>query len=131
MSYLELQINPNLDETELSIKLVEMFSENQGFLGKSLFQIKVCIAEIMNNIIEHTALANNESTYVTLKCSLVRQVLFVKVEHKAPAFEIKRGNMDNVEATSGRGWLIMESWLDQVTYEHRDGINTIVLVKSC
>lgn len=105
--------------------------KGDGLDESDRFRATVCLAEVLNNIHEHSRFnRNNPKIVVTLYYQFKLQIFHLKVEHQAPEYEIKAGRLDEAFATSGRGWYIINAWMDQVAYRHSNGKNIIAMSKA-
>jgi anti-sigma regulatory factor (Ser/Thr protein kinase) len=125
-----IQIEPTADEVSKSSSVMLNYIKLCGFSEAITFQTTLCIVEALNNIVEHTQLEKIiPIEKISIGCYLMRNVLFIKITHRAPAYKVPIDQSNNLLATSGRGWVIMDSWLDQLSYQHDEGVNTLLMAK--
>ncbi len=92
---------------------------------QTAFTTGLCLAEILNNIIEHQG-GDRQSAPITLQGLLNRQRLYLKVSHQAPAYKSKSSLTDPM-AESGRGIALVEHLADYYHLAHKQGINVVTL----
>ncbi|MDO6563779.1 ATP-binding protein [Amphritea sp. 1_MG-2023] len=90
------------------------------------FQITVCLAEAINNILQHSGLDNNP---IHLQCSLDSQQIIIDISHTAARYQTSSHTSIDLLKESGRGSEIMRLWTDQIHYRHLDGVNHLRLLR--
>jgi serine/threonine-protein kinase RsbW len=96
------------------------------------YQVELCIVEAVNNSVEHAY--HGESGHdVTVVASLgagrlVLEVLDGGTPMDWPSVQERREQASLLDE-GGRGFLIMETYMDEVSYDRVDGRNVLTLVK--
>ncbi|MEP1740833.1 MAG: ATP-binding protein [Kangiellaceae bacterium] len=125
-----ITIEPNVEEINRVNSEIFEHLRICGFDDEVTFQTTLCIIEALNNIVEHTDVdGSTAQNTITIESLFVKNILFIKISHQAPAYEVVVPSQEDLLATSGRGWSIMNNWLDIVSYQHKEGENTLLMVK--
>ncbi len=94
------------------------------------FQARVVVAEVLNNIIQHSPEPSREHRFIRVHFHFSDQQLTITMTYWSPRFpppsEI---NYPESTALSGRGWPIIRDYIDEIHYHHFRGINSLILKK--
>lgn len=135
-SYHELSIASKIDNIPVIIAFIV---EVAGFfkLDKhSLFDVRVSVEEACTNIINYSYEESEDGTIDILiekgKCDFV-----VLIKNYGKPFD--PGTMDTPDLSSpleerkigGLGIYFMKQFMDNVSYEYKDGVGTLTMVKHC
>jgi anti-sigma regulatory factor (Ser/Thr protein kinase) len=131
MTAITYLLSPSHFDVKRTIESLSNYCIATGLNKKQIFEISVCIAEALNNIIEHTfGTTKDRNNIIALSCKISPVTISMEIKHKAQEFVITLSEPDNLLATSGRGWYIMDSLLDELFYKHKNGINRINMLKN-
>ena len=92
-----------------------------GYKDQSLFAIKIALEEALVNAIKHGNKLD-PSKHVTIEAAISAAQAEISIEDEGPGFD--RGSVpdplaeENLEKASGRGILLIESYMSQVTWDH-------------
>lgn len=123
---------------ELAERVSVLCGERPGTDSDTADMLRLCLAEAMNNIVEH-AYEGTEGRpiYADLRfCQDAYEVLLIDEGRPMPGGEAPDGsaaafNTEDFEnlPEGGFGWMLIRSQMDTVEYERRDGCNVLRLVK--
>ncbi len=93
------------------------------------FQSRVVVAEALNNIIKHSP-ENASDGFIRVNFCVTARHLVISLVYWSPEFGLP-GEQPCVESTapSGRGWHIIQQYMDEIYYNHWMGMNTLILKK--
>ena len=92
-----------------------------GYRDQSIFAIKIALEEALVNAIKHGNKLD-PSKHVTIEASISAGQAEIYIEDEGPGFD--RSTVpdpladENLEKASGRGILLIESYMTQVTWDH-------------
>lgn len=96
-------------------------AEKNGYQDQCLFAIKIALEEALVNAIKHgNKLDKNK--HVTIEARISPLAAEITIEDEGPGF--RRSDVpdpladENLEKPSGRGILLIESYMTQVTWDH-------------
>ena len=126
----ELKISPSLDKLDDATEFFENFLTEAGASVKTIMQVNVAVDEVLSNIIRYSGAAS-----VTLRCSCAdgRAELcfsddgcsYDPTAHSDPDITLSAEERE----IGGLGIFMVKKMMDCVTYERRDGLNVLTLVK--
>ena len=93
----------------------------QGFRDQCLFALKIALEEALVNAIKHGNKLD-PAKCVTIEAAISPKQVEIVIEDEGPGFD--RQSVpdplaeENLEKASGRGILLMESYMSQVTWDH-------------
>jgi serine/threonine-protein kinase RsbW len=101
-----------------------------NFLKEDIESLILATVEVVNNAIQHAYLNQpGKEIKISLtfndKYTIVEIVNYGLCIEKEPSYDLPAS-----ESEGGRGWFIIKSCVDQVSFRSKDGINNITLVKS-
>lgn len=94
-----------------------------GFSDSDAFKIRVCIAEIFNNIIQYAT----KEPGMLLETTAAFGEFNIKVTSTGPNYNLAEEFQQNLLTTSGRGLVIVAHWCDSFCYQHDMGVNKLLL----
>lgn len=126
----ELKITPSPDKLGEATEFFENFLTEADAPMKAIMQVNVAVDEVLSNIIRYSG-----ATSVTLGCSLDdnRAVLSFSDDGRFydPTAQTDPDTTLSAEEREigGLGIFMVKKMMDSVTYERRDGLNVLTLVK--
>ncbi len=96
-------------------------AERHGFNEQSLFAIKIAVEEALVNAIKHGNKLDPDKR-VMIDATISPNEAEISIEDEGPGFD--RGSVpdplaeENLEKPSGRGILLIESYMNQVKWDH-------------
>jgi len=96
-------------------------AERNGYQEKCLFAIKIAVEEALVNAIKHGN-RGDKSKHVTIEASISPLEAEITIEDEGPGFH--RAAVpnplaeENIEKPSGRGILLIESYMTKVSWDH-------------
>ncbi len=119
---IQLRISANVAEADQLIQYIEHLLCNDIIPRTYRFNISVCIAEAINNIVEH---GHYTSPHRPIRCTLSINRPFLKVDlfdmaraytpPVKPDFDIRQEN--------GRGWHLLQKLSDEICYTRSGRVN--------
>ena len=92
------------------------------------YQITTCVVEAVNNAIAHRCRENNGD--IRLKLHRRGQCLVICIREKGPSAEGKLAiELPAAETSGGRGWFIINSWMNVARYKRCGETNVVTLAK--
>ncbi len=123
-------LNPTHVDVKRTIDSLQSYCLAKGFKESQTFELSVCIAEALNNIIEHTfGTARDRNNVIMFSCKFTLDKISMRLKHQAKEFKFSLVEQDDLLALSGRGMFIMQSLLDEIDYKHENGVNEIKMLK--
>ena len=112
-------------------------ADRPGMDGDTSDMLRLCLAEALNNIVEHAYLgAEGKPIFADVQFLPDRlEVLLIDEGHPMPKGQVPEGNseidFDDLEnlPEGGFGWMLIRSQMDLVEYERREGCNVLRLCK--
>lgn len=101
--------------------------------------LRICIAEALNNIVEHAYEgAEGRPIYADVRFTPQSyEIMLIDEGKPMPGGNVPSGevsfDLDDVDALpeGGFGWMLIQTQMDAVNYERRDGCNVLRLEKNC
>lgn len=127
-----LTIDSRIDQVHMIGLAIKGICASIPLSEEDSYQVELCIVEAVNNAVEH-AYANEAGHEVSVVASfeggaLKLQVLDSGTPMDWESVQKKRENASLLDE-GGRGFMIMESYMDQVSYGQADDKNVLTLVK--
>lgn len=127
-----LSIDSRIDQVHMIGLAIKGICSAIPMSEEDSYQVELCIVEAVNNAVEH-AYENEAGHEVSVIASidggsLILQVLDSGTPMDWEAVQKKRANASLLDE-GGRGFMIMESYMDQVSYGQADDKNVLTLVK--
>ena len=114
------------DVEELMLYVHTVF-ESLDMSKQKSFQMEVCIAEALNNIIEH-AYSLNPCHKIRIIIKITDSQLRVVLFDTGSGYILPDTEISNIEEENGRGWFILQNWTDSIYYQRYGRINRLTLV---
>ncbi len=95
-----------------------------GFEKQSCFMVTVCIAEAINNIIEHGG-----TVTCSIRCvfTIYNNYINVIILDSGKAYTPPNSEIKDIKEENGRGWHILRSWTNSIQYQRKSRINRLSL----
>ena len=130
---LQLNLESTLDSVEATELIVQQLARRRGFSEQDTEQFMIAIRETMANAISH---GNGYSRQKSVYFGVVADSTQFKVTVRDQGLGFDPGEVpdptaeDNLLRTSGRGLLLMRSFVDELSIRRRDPTGTeVVLIK--
>ncbi len=128
----QLTIDSRIDQVHMIGLAVKGICASIPMTEEDGYQVELCIVEAVNNAVEH-AYQNEAGHDVSVIASvdggsLTLQVLDSGRPMDWESVQKRRANASLLDE-GGRGFMIMESYMDQVSYEQVGDKNVLTLVK--
>ncbi len=119
------------DEAEKVLELIRQSNLEQGLTSQFNFELSVCIAEVINNLVEHTPEQHKQQNPVfELHFTNYPDGVCVQIVNQSPEYEFVQPQQAPSETDlSGRGLFILNQWIDTLSYRHQDGKNYLLMFK--
>lgn len=122
------------DELESVFTFLKQYVEEFGIEGKNQFEIELSVEEVFVNMVRH----NNESSKnieISIEKKDENKILISLIDHEDHPFDIT--SIDDVDLedyiekkrSGGLGIHLIKQLMDEITFEHREGISIIRLIK--
>ena len=92
------------------------------------FQVMTCVVEAVNNCVEHAYRDAPGAIGIRLFCNPHWLVVQVRDRGRPAAQQAAPAAPDPMQI-NGRGWYIMQQWMDVAQYRRRHAVNVVTLVK--
>jgi sigma-B regulation protein RsbU (phosphoserine phosphatase) len=94
------------------------------------FQVEVVVAEVLNNVLEH-ALPGHAKNKIELICHLQDDQFLIETIDDGLPLQTLPGDkgMPTSWAESGRGWPIVNNWMDEISFNRADDRNHLLMKK--
>ena len=100
-----------------------------GLDAQASFQLKIAIAEALNNIAGH-GVDPEQPGIVNISCRRSERALEITIADTGrPIDTLPSGAFPRQHIEHGRGWPIMISWIDQIEYQPGPPCNRLSLTK--
>jgi serine/threonine-protein kinase RsbW len=121
MTPLKATINSEFSAgVEVQKKILDAAAKH-GFKEQCLFAIKIAIEEALVNAIKHGNKLDPRK-HVTIEASITPRQAEISIEDEGPGFDRKSVPDpladENLEKSTGRGILLIESYMNQVSWDH-------------
>jgi sigma-B regulation protein RsbU (phosphoserine phosphatase) len=125
-------ISMNAVATEIpgTAERIASLGATAGLDDQACFQIKVVMAEVLNNVVNHASPARNAET-IEIHCQIdIDHFEVTTRDHGKPLDIQPTHEFPQVYTEGGRGWPIILNWMDSVEYQSQAGCNLLTLKKS-
>jgi serine/threonine-protein kinase RsbW len=127
---IELHIPSELKHVTLAAVSISAIAKYTGVDEMIIYQIETCAVEAINNAIIH-AYQRNSQFKVEIKCHIINRQFYLYIsDHGKTMTTAIPDKAAGKEQESGRGWFIMQQWMDKVEYLSCEGKNTVILLKN-
>lgn len=120
----------NMDETApaLARDWIDTECQRAALPNAINVQIATCVVEAVNNAIAHRC--EDKQSSIRLKLHRRRQCMVICIREKGPSAEGKLATqLPEADAVGGRGWFILNSWMDLARYKRCGEHNVVTLAK--
>jgi len=125
----KFSIQATADTVETAINQISHYCISIGFNNDECFRIQVVLAEALNNIIEH-ALLGRHNEFIEIHYQSHKSMFIINIiDRGTPLLSPPNSELPTWEAESGRGWPIIYSWMDEVSHQHSNNKNQLILKK--
>lgn len=129
---IRLTIDSRIDQVHMIGLAVKGICASLPMTEEDAYQVELCVVEAVNNAVEH-AYENEPGHDISVVASatgetLTLQVLDTGLSMDWEAVQKRRANASILDE-GGRGFTIMESYMDQVSYDATGETNVLTLVK--
>ena len=134
MSVSRMVVPARYDRIKQICSFVVDAAEVAGLDESAVFHCQIAVDEACTNIIEH-GYSGEDKGQIEVVCHATPGRLQIELLDQAPPFDIMQVpepklNQSIEEATiGGLGIYFMKKMMDEVTFEHKNGTNRLVLVK--
>ena len=131
--HIRLKLESNLDAVEAAELIVRQLARERQIPADEIEQLGMAVRECMANAISHgNGYSREKSVYFTIASE--RSRLSVRILDEGPGFELDEVPdplaEGNLLRTSGRGLLLMRSFVDEITIGRAiEGGTEVVMVK--
>jgi len=130
-------MSPEILHMQAMAKSIPATTEHIASLGatagldeKACFQLRVVLAEVLNNILNY-ALPAQSREQIEIRCRVAEGSFEVTTLDKGKPIEVQpKHNFPDARTEGGRGWPIILSWMDSIEYRSEPGCNELTLKKS-
>jgi hypothetical protein len=130
MNQLTLYMHPDTISLDQTVERFQADMNNLGFNADFAFQYSVCLAEALNNILEHTPKELlSEKDIIQIKSYIFSSSMMTDIAYHAPKFQVEKKSLGEDVSDRGRGYSIMNLWLDELIYSHANGYNHLKMLK--
>jgi anti-sigma regulatory factor (Ser/Thr protein kinase) len=130
MNRLTLYMHPDTSSLDQTVERFQADMVNLGFDSDYAFQYSVCLAEALNNILEHTPTTwLTEKDIIQINVFIFSSSMMTDIAYRAPKFRVESREPKGQIADRGRGCSIMKLWLDEFAYSHEQGCNHLKMIK--
>jgi anti-sigma regulatory factor (Ser/Thr protein kinase) len=130
MNQLTLYMHPDTRSLDQTVERFQTDMINLGFNADYAFQYSVCLAEALNNILEHTPKTMlAEKDIIQIQSYIFSSSMMTDIAYHASKFTIEKQASEDDISNRGRGCSIMTAWLDELVYSHENGCNHLKMFK--
>ncbi len=121
-THIQLRISASITEADQLIRYIEYLLCNEIIPESNRFNISVCIAEAINNIVEH---GHYTSLHRPIRCTLCIHRPFLKVDlfDMARAYTPPARPEFDITQEHGRGWHLLQILSDEICYTRSGRVN--------
>ncbi|HDP94156.1 MAG TPA: ATP-binding protein [Candidatus Aminicenantes bacterium] len=128
-----LNFSSNLKYTEFSVLVMEYLGNLLQISDERFFQIEIALREVINNAIVHGNRSDPEKR-VNVSFSWNSEYLRIRIRDENPEdvdFErlVREAEQKDVLSPSGRGMLLMQSYMDSLSFESTTEGSVITMEK--
>ncbi len=121
--------------TEASRVLSEIVAElqRQGWSERDIFSVQLAVEEALVNAIKHGN-RSDQSKLVSTRCRVSRQAICVEIADEGEGFDPSQvpdpTSPERLEEPSGRGIMLMRTFMNRVTYNAKGNVVTLEKTRS-
>ena len=124
----KLCIHSNAEAPAIAADWVKERCSNAGLEGTPAFQVMTCVVEAVNNCVEHAYRDTPGEIGIRLYSNTRWLVVQVQDRGQPLQQQTQQADPDPLQI-DGRGWFIMQQWMDIANYRRRNLKNVVTLVK--
>ena len=124
----KLSIHSNTEAPAIAAAWVKERCSHAGLEGTPAYQVMTCVVEAVNNCVEHAYRDTPGEIHIRIYSNA--RWLVVQVQDQGPPAEGQHQPIaPDPMQIDGRGWYIMQQWMDIAQYRRRKLKNIVTLVK--
>ena len=124
----KLCIHSNAKAPAIAADWVKERCSHAGLEGTPAFQVMTCVVEAVNNCVEHAY--RDTPGEIGIRLYSNTRWLVVQVQDRgSPVTQEAAPTEPDPMQIDGRGWFIMQQWMDVAQYRRRNLQNVVTLVK--
>ena len=124
----KLCIHSNAEAPAIAADWVKQRCSHAGLADSPAFQVMTCVVEAVNNCVEHAYRDTPGDIGIRLYSNT--RWLVVQVQDRGEPLQPQTQQADPEPLQiDGRGWFIMQQWMDIARYRRRNLRNVVTLVK--
>ena len=124
----KLCIHSNAEAPAIAADWVRQRCSHAGLADSPAFQVMTCVVEAVNNCVEHAYRDTPGDIGIRLYSNT--RWLVVQVQDRGEPLQPQTQQADPEPLQiDGRGWFIMQQWMDIARYRRRNLRNVVTLVK--
>lgn len=128
-SGIRLIIDSRLENVQWVSGAIASFSRQLGLDDMNCYQIETCVAEAINNSIIH-AYQKQPGNQVEIIWRVHEHYLQIEVHDSGIGLKkMPKPQAPSLNQESGRGWFIIQEWMDEVSYCTEEGTNKLSMEK--
>ena len=122
------------DELKAVFNFLKKNGEILGLQGKQQFEIELSVEEVFMNMLRHNS-QSNENIEITIEKRDENKIIICLIDHEDIPFDITSIEEVDLEKyiedkkTGGLGIHLIKQLMDEIKFEHRNGVSSIQLVK--
>jgi len=122
------------DELESVFNFLKKNGEKFGIHGKQQFEIELSVEEVFMNMVRHNS-QSDESIEITVEKKDENKIIICLIDHEDIPFDLTSIEEVDLEKyieekkTGGLGIHLIKQLMDEIKFEHRNGVSSIRLVK--
>ena len=124
----KLCIHSNTNAPAIAADWVKERCSHAGLEDTPAFQVMTCVVEAVNNCVEHAYRDTPGDIDIRLYSNTRWLVVQVQDRGQPLQQQTKPADPDPLQI-DGRGWFIMQQWMDIARYRRRNLRNVVTLVK--
>jgi len=124
----KLSIHSNTEAPAIAAAWVKERCSHAGLEDTPAFRVMTCVVEAVNNCVEHAYRGSSGEISIRLFRSVRWLVVQVQDCGQPVNRQPAQADPDPMQA-GGRGWFIMQQWMDLAQYRRRNLQNVVTLVK--
>ena len=124
----KLCIHSNTEAPAIAADWVKERCSHAGLEGTPAFQVMTCVVEAVNNCVEHAYREIPGEIGIRLYSNTRWLVVQVQDRGQPLQQQTQQADPDPLQI-DGRGWFIMQQWMDIANYRRRNLKNVVTLVK--
>lgn len=129
---IEFKISSDLNQVSLVSISISAIAKQIALDEMTCYQVETCVVEAINNAIIH-AYQKQAGNDVIIECHISSEQLQIFVCDYGQRMESPIPDASlavDPQQEGGRGWFIMQQWMDKVDYMSANGMNKVCLIKN-